>query len=127
MAEALLRKYAGDHFHVFSAGLEAKGIHPLTKEVLTELGISLEKQTSKKLNQYLGRVHFEIAITVCDQADKKCPILPGLGTRLHWSFEDPAAFEGTSKQQRAKFREVRDQIQTKILAWLLERGIKPDQ
>ena len=30
MAEAWLRHYAGDRFEVHSAGLEPKGLHPLT-------------------------------------------------------------------------------------------------
>jgi arsenate reductase len=29
MAEALLRRYAGDEFEVHSAGLEPKGVNPL--------------------------------------------------------------------------------------------------
>jgi arsenate reductase len=28
MVEAFLRNYAGDHFEVYSAGFDAKGIHP---------------------------------------------------------------------------------------------------
>jgi arsenate reductase len=38
MAEALLRHYAGDHFDVYSAGLEPKGINPYTVQVMNEVG-----------------------------------------------------------------------------------------
>jgi arsenate reductase len=41
MAEALLRHYAGEHFQVFSAGLEPKGIHPYTRAWLAEVGLPL--------------------------------------------------------------------------------------
>ena len=34
MAEAVLRHHAGDRFEVFSAGMEPKGVNPLTIEVL---------------------------------------------------------------------------------------------
>ena len=44
MAEAFLRTYAGDRFEVYSAGLEPKGIHPLTIRVMKERDISLENQ-----------------------------------------------------------------------------------
>ena len=58
-------------------------------------------------------------MTVCDDAEKNCPtVWPGLVTRLHWSFEDPAAFEGTDAEKMEKFRQVRDQIDRKVRAWL---------
>jgi len=125
MAEALLRKYAGDRFDVYSAGLEPKGINPLTIQVMEEIGFDLGQHTSKDLAQFLGKVHFGYLITVCDWAEKSCPIFPGMGIRLHWSFEDPAEFEGTREEKQAKFREVRDQIDKRIRAWLGEQGIKP--
>jgi arsenate reductase len=43
-----------------------------------------------------------------------------MSQRLHWSFEDPAAFEGSPEDKLAKFRQVRDQIQNKIQQWLME-------
>jgi arsenate reductase len=42
--------------------------------------------------------------------------------RLHWSFEDPSAFEGSEEEKLAKFRQVRDQIQEKVRSWLKETG-----
>jgi arsenate reductase len=120
MAEAFLRHHAGDRFEVFSAGLEPKGIHPLTVRVMQEKGISLEGQTSKLLSVYMGKVNFDWLITVCDNADKNCPFFPGIGSRLHWPFEDPAALVGSEEEQLAKFRQVRDAIELKINNWLAE-------
>jgi len=40
---------------------------------------------------------------------------------MHWSFRDPAAFEGTEEDKLAKFREVRDLIEKKIKEWLAEQ------
>ncbi len=34
MAEAFLRKYAGDRFEAYSAGMEPKGINPYTVRVM---------------------------------------------------------------------------------------------
>jgi len=122
MAEALLRKYAGAEFEVYSAGLEPKGIHPSTVRVLDELGIDTSAQASKPLSQYAGKVNFDYLITVCSNADQKCPYFPGMGVRLHWPFDDPAAFEGTEAERLAKFREVRDQIDERVRSWVAGRG-----
>src|SRR5207342_1749488 len=56
MAEALLRRHAGDRFEVYSAGLEPKGIHPLTIRVMNEIGIPLEGHRSKSIDEFLGKV-----------------------------------------------------------------------
>ncbi len=120
MAEAFMRKYGGDEFEVFSAGLEPKDIHPLAIQVMQEKGISLAGQYSKPLTLYMGKVHFSYLITVCDNAEQQCPIFPGMGTRLHWPFEDPAAFQGTPQDKIKKFRNIRDEIEVKVKEWLSE-------
>jgi arsenate reductase len=123
MAEAFLRKYAGSHFEVYSAGLDPRPIHPYTIEVMRELGYDLSGQYPKELKQYLGSTHFGIVITLCAESEERCPTMPGVATRLYWPFEDPAAFEGTEEEKLAKFREVRDQVNEKVQAWLKSRGI----
>ncbi|MDR3573650.1 MAG: arsenate reductase ArsC [Anaerolineaceae bacterium] len=120
MAEAFLRKYAGDQFEVYSAGLEPKTIHPMTIKVMEEIGFDMSSQYSKPLTLYLGKVHFGYLITVCSDAEKECPIFPGMGMRLHWPFEDPARFAGTEEEKLEKFREVRNQIDQKVHEWALE-------
>ena len=124
MAEAFLRKYAGEHFEVHSAGLEPKGINPFTIQVMGEKGIDISGQTSKGIDLYLGKVLFQYLITVCDEADKNCPtVWPGVNQRMHWSFEDPATFQGTDEQKLEKFRQIRDLIEARIKSWLTEQGI----
>ena len=119
MAEAFLHKYAGDIFEAHSAGLEPRGVHPLTVQVMNEVGIDVSDQTSKGIETYLGKLLFQYLITVCDDADQNCPtVWPGVNTRLHWSFEDPEIFEGTEQETLARFREVRDSIEKKIHEWV---------
>jgi arsenate reductase len=123
MAEAFLRRYAGDRFEAYSAGLEPKGIHPFTVRVMEEIGIPLTGQYSKDVREYMGKLHFGYLITVCANAEEKCPTtFPGVGQRMHWAFDDPAAAEGTEEDKLAKFREVRDQIDRRIREWLAEQG-----
>jgi arsenate reductase (thioredoxin) len=124
MAEAFLRKYAGDVFEPHSAGLEPKGVNPLTVKVMNEAGIDISDQTSKGLESFLGKLQVHFLVTVCDDADQNCPTgLPGVNTRMHWSFEDPARFEGTEEEKLAKFREVRDLIEHRVKQWVAEQHI----
>ena len=124
MAEAFLRRYAGDRFKAYSAGLEPKGINPFTIAVMREAGIVMDGQYSKSLAEYLGKIHFGYLVTVCGDADERCPsTFPGMGQRLHWAFEDPAAFDGPEEETLAKFREVRDQIEARIRVWLAGVGV----
>ena len=124
MAEAFLRKYAGERFEAHSAGLEAKGLHPLTVKVMEEAGVDMSGHTSKGFETYLGKLLFQYLITVCDDAEKKCPtVWPGVSNRLHWHFEDPAAFVGTQEEKLAKFRQVRDLIDEKVKEWVAEQTI----
>ena len=119
MAEAFLRSYAGDRYEAYSAGLEPKEIHPLTKKVMDEIGIDITRQYSKPLEDYMGKIHFGYLITVCSEADEKCPTtFPGMGQRLRWNLEDPAKFEGTEEEKLNKFREIRDLVKQQVQEWL---------
>ncbi len=119
MAEAFLRIHGGDRFEAFSAGVEPKGINPLTIQVMQEAGVDISNRRSKGVKEYLGRGLFQYLITLCDDAEKNCPTAwPGVNRRLHWAFDDPAAAAGTEDEQLAKFREVRNQIERMIQEWL---------
>jgi arsenate reductase len=122
MAEAFLRKYAGERFEAHSAGMEPKGINPLTIQVMQEAGLDMSGHTSKGFETYLGKLLFQYLITLCDDAEKNCPTTwPGVSNRLHWHFEDPAAFVGTDAEKLARFRQVRDQIDQKVKTWVAEQ------
>ena len=122
MAEAFLRSYAGDRYEAYSAGIEAKEIHPFTRKAMDEIGIDISGQYSKALKDYMGKIHFGYLITVCDEADKKCPTtFPGMGQRLRWDLEDPAKFVGTEEEKLKKFREIRDQIKKRVIEWVNNR------
>lgn len=122
MAEAFLRKLAGDRFEACSAGLDPKGIHPLTIHVMEEVGISLKGQRSKPLSEFLARKPVRYAIIVCAAAEQQCPKIWPFGAEvISWSFEDPAAAQGTPDEQLRKFREVRDQIEARVRTWVSNR------
>ena len=119
MAEALLRACAGDRFEVASAGMEPRGVNPLTLRVLSESGIDTHNLHSKPSSEFLGKVAVRYVIIVCDRANQHCPrIYPFAIRTLYWPFDDPAGFEGTQEGRLEKFREVRDQIALRIQEWL---------
>ncbi len=121
MGEAFLKKHGKDRYEAYSAGTEPKGIDPYTERVMEEVGVSLSGQYSKHVKEYMGRIHFAYVMTLCDEAEKTCPVIfPGIAQRLHWSFEDPAASVGSDDEKLGKFREVRDRIERRIKEWLAE-------
>ena len=121
MAEAFLREYGGDRFQVYSGGMVAKGVHPMTIQVMQDIGLDISGQRSKPIADYYGKIDFDVAIIVCRRAEDDCPKIAGT-TRViqRWIFEDPLRTEGTDEEKLAKFREVRDQIQARVKLWLAE-------
>lgn len=113
MAEGLLRHLAGDRFDVASAGTHPAGLNPGAVEVMKEIGIDISSHRSKRVDE-LANQPFDHVITVCDRAKETCPIFPSASSLLHWSFDDPAAAQGTVEERRAVFRRVRDEIAGRI-------------
>jgi|GEM_PF-4103332 len=50
MAEAVLKKLAGDWFEVFRAGYDRQGINPLTRKDMAEISIDLSSRFAKGRN-----------------------------------------------------------------------------
>ena len=82
MVEGLLRHDGGDRFEVFSAGVEPRHVHPQAIKVMREIGIDISGHRSKSVDEFLGQ-EFDYVITVCDNANERCPVFPGRTTRIH--------------------------------------------
>jgi arsenate reductase (thioredoxin) len=119
MAEALLNQMCGDDFEAQSAGLSPGKLNPLAIEVMRESGIVIsKKETRSVFDVWKSGQIFAYLITVCDETSaERCPIFPGVTTRLHWSFPDPSTFEGTWEEKLEKTRRVRDMIKIMIQEW----------
>lgn len=121
IAEAYLKKIAGDQFEVESAGLQpASRVNPLVVEVMKEEGLDLSmKQPQSVFDLFKsGRVYSHV-VTVCDDSESRCPVFPGITKRLHFPFPDPAEVSGSQEEMRRKVRDIRDQIKN----WLLHQGM----
>lgn len=116
MAEGVLRHDAGDRFDVFSAGTRPSRVRPEAIAVMQEIGIDISTQRSKSVDEFAAR-SFDYVLTVCDNAKESCPVYPSHGNRLHHSFEDPAAVEGSEQEKLAAFRRIRDEIRNFLRAF----------
>jgi arsenate reductase (thioredoxin) len=120
MAEGSLRHHAGDRFEAYSAGCSPTDeIHSYAVQAMDEVGVDISHQYPKDLRTYMGKMGFNYSIIVCARAEKDCPkTFPGVGMRFVWVFDDPRAEDVPAQEMLETFREVRDEIEAKILYWL---------
>lgn len=113
MGEGFARFLGQGRIEAYSAGMEPTRLNPHAVAIMREKGIDISGQRSKVFNEDLAR-QMDVVITVCGNADERCPVLPPEVKKLHWPLEDPAAAKGTDSEVLAKFREIRDQIEERI-------------
>ena len=114
MAEGFARQFGQGRVEAYSAGMEPSRLNPFAVAAMQEKGIDISSQRSKAFDEKLAR-RMDVVVTVCGNADERCPILPPEVKKLHWPLEDPAAAKGTHPEILAKFRYIRDQIETRVL------------
>ena len=119
MAEAFLNQICGEQFEAYSAGLEPGNLNPIVVEAMQEIAIDISgNQTKAVFDMYNSGKSFAYVITVCDETSaERCPIFPGVTTRLHWSFPDLSALQGSHDEKLARTREIRDAIKAKVEEW----------
>lgn len=119
MAEAFLRQLGGDKFDICSGGLTPEPLHPLTVQVMAEVGVSLESQRAKSAQDYFGQEAFQVAIMVSHPDERDCPrLFPGALRVERWPNELPLVPGLTPEQQLERFRRIRDRIQVQAQTWV---------
>jgi arsenate reductase len=119
MAEVLVGLIAGDFFDSASAGTHPSGLHPLTIQVMGELGVDVSENRSKSLEEFSKEL-FDYVITVCDQAKEMCPVFPNTRKVRHWSLQDPVSVPSETRLE--VFRRVRDEIADRICRFCIEEA-----
>lgn len=114
MAEGLVNHYLSDSFDAFSAGTEATRVNPLAILVLAELGIDISGHHSKTIDEFSGE-SFDYVITLCGDANERCPLFFGGVERIHHGFVDPSRLIGSEEEVLPEFRRVRDEIKSWII------------
>jgi arsenate reductase len=122
MAEAFLNNLGGDCFEGRSAGLEPGVLNPLVVEAMQELGIDISGNQTKDVFEMFKRGEiYSYVITVCDGANaERCPVFPGIVSRLHWSFSDPAALQGDHDEKLKAVRLIRDEIKAAVEGFIVK-------
>lgn len=108
IAEAFAKHYGGNKVIVESAGLEESDIHPLTIQVMREIGIDVSAHYSKKLDMK-AFMNSNIVVKLCEQLNERCPIVPFGIRNVEWNISDPLS-ESTIEAVRA----ARDEIEGKV-------------
>ena len=117
MAEGIVNHDLGDTFEAFSAGTEATSVNRKAIEVVKEIGIDLSGHHSKVMDEFAGE-QFDYVITLCGDANEKCPLFFGGVRRIHLGFSDPSRMIGSDEDVMKEFRKVRDEIRQKLVEFL---------
>lgn len=122
LAEALTSYLSKGTVEAFSAGSHPTNVHPYAIRILAHLGIDTSSLRSKHFDEFREQP-FDRIITLCDYVREECPTFPGDPERIHWSFPNPAAVEGTEDERYHAFEQLSLQLATRIrlLLTLLER------
>lgn len=112
MAEGWTRHLKGGQIETYSAGIEPHGLDAYAVTVMAEAGVDISSQKSKHISE-LKSLPFDYVITVCDNAQERCPIFPGPARVIHHGFDDPPRLARGSRSLEETlnhYRRVRDEI-----------------
>jgi len=122
MAEGWINHLLAGQWEARSAGTApAARVHPLAVRAMAEVGVDISGGKPEHLGAYLDQP-WDLVVTVCDSAQETCPSFPRPVEKLHISFFDPAAAEGTDDEKMAVFRRVRDEIRERLVLAMRERS-----
>jgi arsenate reductase len=117
MAEGLINHDLKGEVQAFSAGVRATRVNPRAIQVMAEIGIDISGQRSKSMDEFMAD-KFDLAITLCDQAQRECPMFLATDRLIHMGFPDPAKATGTEEEILNEFRKVRDSIRQQMVPFL---------
>lgn len=111
------------HTYCYSGGTEVAEIYPTTLVALKDIGFEIKKVNyeeevnprykiifnekteitafSKLYNDQSNPQANFIAIMVCSEAEKNCPVVQGANHRITLNYEDPKEFDGTENELKA--------------------------
>jgi arsenate reductase len=113
MADGLINHDFAGQIEAFSAGTEPHGLNPRAVAVMAEVGIDISANSSDQISKYEGQ-NFDYVITLCGDANDKCPLFFGGVKRSHIGFDDPPKATGSEEEVMNVYRRVRDEIRAQL-------------
>lgn len=118
MAEAIARHYFGSSIYIRSAGVRTGELDPFAVSVLDEIGIDLKghkPQSFADLEEWEG-LNFDLIVTLSPEAHHKALDLTRTiaADVIYWPTADPTDTQGSREQKLDAYRQVRDQLTTRI-------------
>lgn len=107
MAEGFAKTLGKGKIEVTSSGLEASRVHPTAIEVMQEIGIDINEQTSKPISDF-NPEDYDAVISLCG-----CGVNLPEGWVLQEIFED-WQLDDPDGQPLETFRRVRDEIKERV-------------
>ncbi len=126
MAAHLFQRLIGPSVYVGSAGVRKDELDPFAVAVMDEIGIDIGNYrpvTFEELEDDEG-LNFDLIVTLSPEAHHKAlELTRTLATEVeYWPTSDPTATEGSREQRLDAYREVRDQLASRIRQRFAWRG-----
>ncbi len=120
MAEALLRRIAGDRIYVDSCGLKpagAEAIDPFVEAVMAEVACDLADYRPKTFDD-LHDDSFDLVISFTPESQHRAvEMTRGRAVEIeYWPIFDPTLVEGSREVRLAAYRDVRDRLTARLAA-----------
>ncbi len=114
MAEAITNARLLGKVQAYSAGIEPSRVHPLALETLNRMGIDTLHAYSKHVELFKDR-DLDLIITVCDNAQSRCPHWPYKRQVVHFPLDDPAKVQGSKEELLAAFEKTANIIEKELI------------
>jgi protein-tyrosine-phosphatase len=121
MAEALLKRVAGDRIYVDSCGLkpaadpEPGSVDPFVQSVMEEIGLDLTTHRPKTFDE-LEDDSFDLVISLTPESQHRAvEMARGRAAEIeYWPVIDPTLQDGSREARLAAYREARDLLARRI-------------
>ena len=116
IAHGYLDHLTNNSVSVYSAGIEKHGLNKNAVRCMAEIGVNISDYNSNHIDEYINE-NFDFIITVCDNANETCPILPNSNAKkIHRNFKDPSKINNGLYNE--SFDLVRDEIKNFIIKFI---------
>jgi protein-tyrosine-phosphatase len=127
IAAALLKQMLGASLYIGSAGVRKGDRDAFAAAAMEEIGIDISAHrpmTFEELDDLEG-LNFDLIITLAPEAHHKAlELTRTLAVEVeYWPTADPTAVEGSREQRLEAYRAVRDELERRIRARFVARGV----